>query len=118
MKAIRRRDEIAPEALERCHDGVGAVMCSSLLDGLGSEKFQFMHKDDIAAGVSIGVHTHKDDEEIYFLFSGKGILTFDGARCEMNAGDISLVTPGHSHGFEATEDSVLIVVGSEPCKKP
>ena len=116
MKAIRKENEIKPEALEKCHDGVGAVMCRSLLDGLGSRKFQFMHKDDIAAGVSIGVHTHADDEEVYFLFSGKGTLTFDGERYEMNAGDVSLVTPGHSHGFEATEDSVLIVVGSEPYK--
>ena len=69
-----------------------------------------MHSDFMAAGVSIGEHLHEGNEEIYYLSSGKGILYFDGKEFEMNPGDISLCTPGHSHGFKALEDSVLIVV--------
>ena len=111
MKAIRRDAEIEWMQFEECHEGQGTLNCKSLLDGWDSTKFNFMHRDEIKAGVSIGVHTHTDSEEIYYLASGKGILTYDGVEYEMAEGDISLCTVGHSHGFLATEDSILIVVG-------
>ena len=111
MKPIRKDNEIECMQFEECHDGLGILNCKSLLDGCDSTKFGFMHRDDIKAGVSIGVHAHLHSEEIYYLVSGKGILTYDGVDYEMMPGDISLCNIGHSHGFSATEDSVLIVVG-------
>ena len=111
MKAIRRNNEIDWMQCEECHDGYGTLNCKSLLDGCDSTKFNFMHRDEIKAGVSIGTHAHTDSEEIYYLISGKGILTYDDTEYEMMPGDISLCNVGHSHGFLATEDSTLIVVG-------
>lgn len=110
MKSIRKSSEIFPAEFEKCHDGNGTLLCHSLLDGLGGTAFAFMHSDTMPAGVSIGVHTHDCNEEIYYLLSGKGVLTFDSEQIEMAAGDISLCTIGHSHGFEATENCILIVV--------
>jgi quercetin dioxygenase-like cupin family protein len=46
------------------------------------------------------------------LASGKGILQYDEHEYEMNPGDISLCKIGHAHGFIATQDCVLIVVGN------
>ncbi len=112
MNELRKLRDIIPCAYAGCHDGEGTLLCRSLLDGLDSRKFPFMHSDEMPAGVSIGVHTHTDNEEIYYLQSGKGVLTFDGKEYEMAAGDISLCTVGHSHGFRATENCILIVVGS------
>ena len=109
---IRKNETVQPRAFAECHDGKGTLFCRSLLDGSGSRAFAFMHNDTIPAGVSIGTHLHGTNEEIYYLVSGKGILTYDGTECEMNPGDISLCTPGHSHAFLALEDCVLIVVGS------
>ena len=111
MKAIRKDNEIEWMQFEQCHEGAGTLFCKSLLDECGSTRFNFMHRDEIKAGVSIGVHTHTDSEEIYYLVSGKGVLTYDEVEYEMAPGDISLCNVGHSHGFLATEDSVLIVVG-------
>ena len=111
MRAIRKDNEIEWMQFDECHEGVGTLNCKSLLDECDSTKFGFMHRDDMKAGVSIGVHLHKDSEEIYYLASGKGILTYDGVEYEMTPGDVSLCNIGHSHGFLATEDSVLIVVG-------
>ena len=110
MTPIRKENEINFFPFENCHDGVGVVDCKSLLDGCDPAKFYYMHHDLMKAGVSIGVHLHDSYEEIYYLVSGKGILTYDGVEYEMNAGDVSLCNIGHSHGFLATEDSVLIVV--------
>ena len=111
MKAIRKDNEIEWMQFEECHEGQGTLYCKSLLDTCDSTQFGFMHRDEIKAGVSIGVHPHTEREEIYYLASGKGILTYDGTDYEMEPGDVSLCNAGHSHGFLATEDSVLIVVG-------
>ena len=110
MKPIRKDCEINWLKFNKCHGGIGVLNCKSLLDDCESTKFLFMHCDDIKAGVSIGVHKHEKNEEIYYLVSGKGILTYDDVEYEMLPGDISLCNIGHSHGFLATEDSVLIVV--------
>lgn len=107
---IKLRD-IHPMHFDACHDGVGTLYCRSLMEGFKNKNF-FIHSDEMPAGVSIGVHPHEGSyEEVYYLLSGKGILTFDGVEYEMQAGDVSLCTDGHSHGFLATENSVLLVVG-------
>ena len=110
---IRKNKDIIPGAFKQCHDGEGTLMCKSLLDGLESECFAFMHSDDMPAGVSIGSHRHDGNEEIYYLVSGKGILTYDGNEYEMKTGDISLCKSGHSHAFQAIDNCVLVVVGSK-----
>lgn len=110
MSAIRKLRDILPIQFQNCHNGEGVLLCRSMLDGLGSEKFPYMHVDEMPAGVSIGEHPHVGNEEIYYLQSGKGILTFDGKEYEMNAGDISLCSNGHSHGFMATDNCYLVVI--------
>lgn len=111
MKEIRKSEDIHPRDFALCHGGEGTLFCASLLDGLESTQFAFMHSDIMPAGVSIGVHEHVNNEEIYYLVSGRGILTYDGKEFEMNAGDVSVCLIGHSHAYLAVEESRLIVVG-------
>lgn len=113
MKIIRRSSEMVWGDIPDCHNGSGIVKCKSLLEGIDAEDFYLMHYDKINAGVRIGEHSHEEDEEIYFLLSGTGVLTCDGVEHPFSAGDISPCRRGHSHGFFAIEDSVMIVVGSK-----
>ena len=107
-----RSDEIKTKTYDQCHNGKGLLYCKSLLDGFEKSMFSLMHYDDIRAGVSIGEHLHTKNEEIYFLLSGTGTLIFDGEEYDMNPGDVSLCTVGHSHGFIAKTDCIMIVVRS------
>ena len=110
---IRKSRDIIPAPYGQCHDGEGTLMCKSLLDGFDSRHFCYMHSDDMPAGVSIGLHRHEGNEEIYYLVSGKGILTYDDKTYEMKTGDISLCKSGHSHAFEAVDDCVLVVIANK-----
>ena len=110
---IKKAKDIIPAAYSKCHEGEGTLMCKNLLSGFDKEILSFMHSDDMPAGVSIGLHTHTDNEEVYYLVSGRGILTYDDRTYEMKAGDISLCSKGHSHAFEAVDNCVLIVVGTQ-----
>ena len=112
MLEFQESSRITPVEFSQCHDGTGTLSCKSLIGGFASERFSLFHSDDIPAGVSIGLHKHERSEEIYYLVSGKGILQYDANEYEMKPGDISVCKIGHSHGFIATEDCVLIVVGS------
>lgn len=111
---IHRKREIESVTLNNCHNGEGALECFKMLQSGDSEKFSLFHFDILPQGTSIGEHPHTNNEEIYYLVSGKCQLIYDGQIIEMEPGDFSLVTKGHSHGLINTgkEDAKLIVVGA------
>lgn len=113
MQPIRKNADIPKIEFIKCHDGEGTLFCQSLLDGMDSTCFPFMHNDTIPAGVSIGEHTHTGSEEIYYLVSGKATLLYDGEAYEMLPGDISICLNGHSHGMIAHEECRMIVIESK-----
>jgi quercetin dioxygenase-like cupin family protein len=98
--------------LEHCHGGDGALDFTSVLDRrtAGSPNVNFLHHDILAPGVSIGVHTHEDDTEYYYILEGRGTMTLDGRAHEVQAGDITAVFPGGSHGLVNDSDAPLRIV--------
>ena len=62
---------------------------------------------------AIPVHRHDQDEELYFIFEGSGIMTIDGQEHEVGAGDFTICRLGRSHGLRNTsqQEIKLIVVG-------
>ena len=110
---IKKGNAIEGACFSNCHDGEGELVWKPLLMQNESDMFLLMDYDLLKAGVSIGAHQHTHNEEIYYLLSGKGVLTYDGEEIEMEAGDVSLCKIGSSHGFKAIDDSILIVVASK-----
>ncbi len=58
------------------------------------------------AGVPF-VHSHKNNEEIYAVLSGKGKAVIDGETVELSAGDWVRVAPAAKRQFFASEDSAI-----------
>ena len=58
------------------------------------------------AGVPF-VHSHKKNEEIYGVLSGKGRAVLDGETVELTAGDWLRVAPAVKRQFSAAEDSPI-----------
>jgi uncharacterized cupin superfamily protein len=111
---LKKREDMLRQPLENCHDGKGALDWIVVLDGddLKERGLNFVHDDILPPGVSIGNHRHTGDEEYYYIVSGKGIMTLDQERIEVNGGDITAVYPGGVHGLENTgnEDLRIIVI--------
>ncbi len=61
-------------------------------------------------GSAIGYHEQKEDE-IYYVLSGKGVMTVDGKSFDVGPGDGVLTRPGSSHGLKqaGTEDLVILI---------
>lgn len=61
------------------------------------------------AGVPF-VHSHKQNEEIYGIFSGKGSVVLDGETVQLTAGDWLKVAPAAKRQFSAAGDSGMTFV--------
>jgi uncharacterized cupin superfamily protein len=105
-------DAMPSGPLERCHDGVGALQCIRVLQGgaKAGRHLNFLHDDILPPGTSIGLHRHKDDEEYYYIVSGRGTMTLDGRRIPVRAGDITAVLPGGEHGLENDSDADMRII--------
>lgn len=67
--------------------------------------------NQLPAGASVPfVHSHKKNEEIYGILSGKGKAVIDGEEIELAAGDWLKIAPAAKRQFFAASDSGITYV--------
>ena len=54
----------------------------------------------LAAGQKTLLHRHRLTEELYYITDGKGMMTIDEQRFEVQAGDTICISPGQAHCIE------------------
>ncbi len=60
------------------------------------------------AGASVPfVHAHKENEEIYFILSGRGKAVIDGEEVALKEGDWIRIAPAGKRQFFAAADSAM-----------
>lgn len=68
---------------------------------------------------STPVHVHDDEEEIYVVLRGKGLLWQDGASCEVRSGDVVAEVAGRAaHTFIAGAEGLEILMFGERKESP
>jgi mannose-6-phosphate isomerase-like protein (cupin superfamily) len=60
-------------------------------------------------GSGIGYHLQNEDE-IYYVLSGRGRMTIDGKEFDVVAGDAVLTRPGSSHGLKQVGNEELVIL--------
>ncbi len=55
-------------------------------------------------------HKHKENEEIYYIVSGKGFMEIDGDKVELEAGDWLRVDPEAKRKLHAETDLIEICI--------
>ena len=64
--------------------------------------------NNLPAGTGVPfVHSHKQNEEIYAVLSGKGKVTIDGETMTIEAGDWLRIAPAAKRQFSAADDSAI-----------
>jgi mannose-6-phosphate isomerase-like protein (cupin superfamily) len=64
--------------------------------------------NNLPAGAGVPfVHSHKQNEEIYAILSGKGSMVIDGEKIELQAGDWLRVDPKAERQISAAADSAI-----------
>lgn len=99
--------------LKNCHGGVGDLDWKNVLGkkDLANHVLNYVHDNIMLPGVSIGLHSHSNDEEYYYIISGKGIMQLDDKEFEVGPGDITAVFPGGKHSLKnsGTENMRILV---------
>lgn len=75
-------------------------------------------KRALKPGSGIGYHEQTEDE-IYYVLSGRGIMTIDGKPIEVGPGTAVLTRPGSSHGLKqvGSEDLVVLINYLQPSSR-
>ncbi|OPZ88823.1 MAG: Cupin domain protein [Firmicutes bacterium ADurb.Bin419] len=105
---IKRANEMVKEIKEQMRGGKGSV---EILHIFKQEelrgKARLCAKITIAPGSSIGLHQHDNEEEIFYIINGKGMVNDNGNLSEVKAGDSIITGNGATHSVENTGDELL-----------
>jgi mannose-6-phosphate isomerase-like protein (cupin superfamily) len=91
------------------HNGGGQTIGYSFFDKTPGMKFVF-RKRALHPGAGVGHHEQHEDE-VYYVLSGKGVMTVDDKPVDMTPGTAVLTRPGSSHSLKqvGSEDLVVLI---------
>ena len=90
------------------HNGGGETIGYSFFAQAPKMPFVF-RKRALKPGSGVGYHEQKEDE-VYYVLSGKGVMTLDDKPVEIGPGTAVLTRPGSSHGLKQTGNEDLVVI--------
>ena len=98
--------------------GKGLVKHVHLFDQADFEtRLKFNIYCEIEPGSSIGYHRHGENEEVYVVLEGQGVMTVNDQARTVKAGDVILNKPGWSHGLKNTFGEMLRILVFEVNKE-
>ena len=104
---LERDSEVAREE-PGSHNGGGMTVGYSFFSKAPGLKLVF-RKRALKPGSGIGYHLQKEDE-IYYVLSGRGMMTIDDKTFEVGPGTAVLTRPGSSHGLKQIGEADLVIM--------
>jgi len=106
---IIERDAEVAKTEPGTHNGGGQTVGYSFFAKAPKMPFVF-RKRAMKPGSGIGYHEQKEDE-VYYVLSGKGVMTLDDKPVDVGPGTAILTRPGSSHGLKqvGSEDLVILI---------
>jgi quercetin dioxygenase-like cupin family protein len=90
------------------HDGGGKTTAFPFFSKFKGAKMAF-RKRILHPGATIGYHL-QEQQEIYYILSGKGELTTNGKTITVSTGDAILTLPGSHHGLKPVGNDDLAML--------
>ena len=106
---VLERDSEVAKTEPGTHSGGGETVGYSFFAKTPNLKMVF-RKRALRPGSGIGYHEQKEDE-VYYVLSGKGVMTLDDKPVDVGPGTAVLTRPGSSHGLKqvGSEDLVIMI---------
>lgn len=108
---IKRAEQMEVEIKHQMRGGKGEVELLHIMQqaDLGG-KCRLMARVTMAPGCSIGEHVHQNEEEIFYIISGKALINDNGTPVEVGPGDAVLTGGGSKHAVENIGDIPLTMM--------
>ena len=114
---VLERDKEVAKNEPGTHNGGGETVGYSFFGKTPNLTLVF-RKRAFKPGSAIGYHLQHEDE-IYYVLSGRGMMTIDGKEFEVGPGDAVLTRPGSSHGLKQIgKEDLVILINYEQAPKP
>src|SRR5688572_14983253 len=114
---VLERDKDVARNEPGTHNGGGETIGYSFFSKTPNLRLVF-RKRAFKPGSAIGYHVQREDE-IYYILSGRGLMTIDGKEFEVGPGDAILTRPGSSHGLKQIgKEDLVILINYEQAPKP
>ena len=109
---VRKPSEMSTEVRAGMRGGQGEVTIRHAFQpGEFGAKVRLCAQLTIPPGASIGTHAHADEDEVYLVMRGCGLLDEDGGRTtRVQAGDAILTGKGASHAVRNDGTEPLEIV--------
>jgi mannose-6-phosphate isomerase-like protein (cupin superfamily) len=90
------------------HQGPGQTVGYVFFEKTPNLHFSF-RKRVLKPGAGIGYHEQGEDE-VYYVLSGRGVMTLDGTPTDVGPGAAILTRTGSSHGLKQVGSDDLVVI--------
>lgn len=108
---IKNADEMISEIKQQLRGGIGSVELKHIFKQEElTGKARLVARVTLNSGCSIGWHEHVNEEEIYYIIEGKGLVNDNGTEREVVTGDAVLTGGGASHSIENRWDEPLVLM--------
>ncbi|MEM3852090.1 MAG: cupin domain-containing protein [Methanomassiliicoccales archaeon] len=97
---------------ERSHGGEGLLEKVRIFENNDFQtSLAFIDYVIVPPGASIGYHKHGNDEEVYFIVEGNGIMKDENSEVKVKRGDVVVNPVNGSHGlYNNSNDNIIILV--------
>jgi len=108
---FKKAGDMITEIREQMRGGKGKVEITHIF-----KKDEIRGKSRLCAritlqpGCSIGMHEHVDEEEIFYILEGTGVVNDNGTEYTVCPGDAILTGGGDSHSIENTGNEPLVLL--------
>ena len=103
----------AKQVQESSHEGTGAVDLHEIWKSSDfKSNIDFFDRVVVPPGSTIGFHKHGENEEMYIVLEGKGLMIIEDDEVEVGKGDMILNPAGGRHGLinnSAADIDILVI---------
>lgn len=111
MKIVRKNVLSAAKKEVVAHGGEGTIRFVRPFESADFDTdLSFVDYVEIPPEASIGLHTHTDNEEIYFIVQGSGTMSTNGAAYRVQEGDLIVNRRFWTHGLRNDTNAPLHVL--------
>lgn len=108
---IIRNNDLPRESIEGYAGGQGVLEFTTLLPTeLLKDEAKLFKVIKFHAGAGLGLHSHVDNYEIYYILDGHGIVLDDGTEVAVSSGDVVYTADGASHSIRDAGDGDLVML--------
>lgn len=107
---LKKKNGQKTEVRKEMRGGPGEARITHYLDKEDfAAKCRLCAKLVLPPGSGIGPHEHKDEDEVFIIQQGKGEMTDNGVKIQVEAGDAVLTGKGGAHSITNTGNEDLVV---------